>query len=466
MNESNTDKPLEIYYGKRKTDILPGVIVDDMGRRCVKAAHYASMNIQIRKLSMLMDIARSIMAEMDLTTLLQLVMKTVTQVMNADRSSLFLVDRDTGEIWSKVAQGVSEIRLPMGTGIAGHVAQTGETVNIPDAYLDPRFNRDSDERTGYRTQTILCMAITNPRGEIIGSIQVLNKLDGTSFSADDEELLGAFCSLAGISIENAWAYEELEKERASLEVKVRERTRDLQIAKQKSDDLLRNILPDETAEELKSRGVTTPHYYERVTVLFTDFKGFTHVAEKLNPADLVKELDLCFYYFDEVSERNKLEKIKTIGDSYMCAGGLPAANRTNPVDAILAALEIRNFIEQTRAIKRTLGEKFWELRIGIHTGPVIAGVVGKKKFAYDIWSDTVNTASRMESSGVVGEINISGATYELVKDFFVWDYRGKIPAKHKGDIDMYLVTRICPELSADAEGCVPNDRFRELYAML
>lgn len=459
MEDDN--KPSGIVYGRRKSDLLPGVMLQKDGRLHLKAAHYANLNQQMTKLSKLMDVSRLIMAEMALDALLQLIMTTVTQVMNADRSSLFLIDRERNELWTRVAQGVDELRLPFGTGIVGHVAATGETINIPDAYADPRFDRSSDMRTGYCTQSILCMAIKNQRNEIIGSIQVLNKCGGESFTEADEEFLTAFCSLAGISLENAKNYEELEQERAMLEVKVEERTRDLALEKKKSDELLLNILPFSIAEELKARGAADTRHYEQVTVLFTDFKGFTKVAEKLDPDELVRQLDQCFYYFDELTERFRLEKIKTIGDSYMCAGGLPEANATNPVDAVMAALEIRNFMDQMRDIKQQLGEPYWELRIGIHTGPVIAGVVGKKKFAYDIWGDTVNTASRMESSGESDRINISGDTYGLVKDFFQCTYRGKVAAKNKGEIDMYFVEGILPELSAGGAGSVPNDRFRE-----
>ncbi|MCP5501700.1 MAG: hypothetical protein H7A25_17490 [Leptospiraceae bacterium] len=294
---------------------------------------------------------------------------------------------------------------------------------------------------------------------MIGAIQVLNKLKGEFFTESDEDLLAAFTSLAGISIENARAYEELEKERNSLEVKVKERTRDLASAKKKSDELLLNILPEETAEELKTHGKANTRKYEMVTVLFTDFKGFTMVAEEMKPEDLVNELHNCFVYFDEVVGRHGLEKIKTIGDSYMCAGGIPKPTKTNPVDIILAAFKIQKFMEKTGQIKKAFNEPFWELRIGIHTGPIVAGVVGKKKFAYDIWGDTVNTASRMESSGFPGKINISGCTYELVKKYFDCTYRGKVQAKNKGAIDMYFVDGIKEEYSVDRKGKVPNKKF-------
>jgi len=299
----------------------------------------------------------------------------------------------------------------------------------------------------------------NPEGEIVGTIEVLNKLDGKEFTAEDIELLAAFSSLAGISLSNAKAYEELAEERNLLDERVKERTNDLELSRKKSDELLLNILPAQIAEELKTRGRAVPRHYDLVSVMFTDFKGFTGVAEKLDPIDLISELDSCFVYFDDVVERFNLEKIKTIGDSYMCAGGIPVPNETNPVESILAGMEILNFMKKKREEKSERGEPFWEIRIGIHSGSVIAGVVGKRKFAYDIWGDAVNMASRLETADEVWKINISAQTYELVKDYFECSYRGKIPVKYKGEIDMYFVDRILPEFSLDSEGTQPNEKL-------
>lgn len=209
--------------------------------------------------------------------------------------------------------------------------------------------------------------------------------------------------------------------------------------KKLSDELLLNILPEEVAEELKAKGSAEAQLIDEVTVLFTDFKGFTAISEKLSPKELVKDLNECFSAFDHIMVKHNMEKIKTIGDSYMAAGGLPTANTTHAEDAVKAAIEIRDFIEAGKADKLAKGEPFFEIRIGIHTGPVVAGIVGVKKFAYDIWGDTVNTASRMESSGEVGQVNISETTYALVKDKFNCVSRGKIQAKGKGETEMYFV---------------------------
>jgi class 3 adenylate cyclase len=232
----------------------------------------------------------------------------------------------------------------------------------------------------------------------------------------------------------------LENRKQELEEEVLQRTADLRAEKKKSDDLLLNILPAETAEELKSTGQSRAKRIEQVTVMFTDFKNFTQTSEKLSAEDLVHEINACYSAFDTIITSYGIEKIKTIGDAYMCAGGLPVPG-TRPEDVINAALEMQQFIERTRLERIEKELPFFELRIGIHTGTVVAGIVGLKKFAYDIWGDTVNIASRMESSGETGKINISGATYELVKNKFNCIHRGKILAKNKGEIDMYFVER-------------------------
>jgi len=234
----------------------------------------------------------------------------------------------------------------------------------------------------------------------------------------------------------------------------------------KSEKLLLNILPASVAEELKVKGNSPPVHVDSATVLFTDFEGFTLIAEKMAPKELVQELDFCFSYFDSVVERYNLEKLKTIGDSYMCAGGIPKPNSTHAVDCVLAALEIQTFMNRLKDEKRNKNLPFWELRLGIHSGPLVAGVIGDKKFAYDVWGDTVNTASRCESSGHAGKINISLSTKNLVDAFFICKNRGKIPAKHKGEIEMYFVEGIRPELSEDFEGMTPNITFHSLYNKL
>jgi len=242
-----------------------------------------------------------------------------------------------------------------------------------------------------------------------------------------------------------------------LEQLINKRTEDLIIEKEKTESLLANVLPKNTASEIMEKGKAAKIKYNFVTVLFSDIQGFTKIAEEMNPEVLIDELDKFFFHFDSVVERLGIEKIKTIGDAYMCAGGIPEKNRTNPVEVILAALEMQAYMTKLKEASQVQGMKYWDIRIGIHTGTVVAGVVGQKKLSYDIWGDTVNTASRMESSGEAGKINISGTTYEFVKEFFIFEYRGKMPVKYKGELDMYFVNGITPELR-DEEGN-PNRKF-------
>jgi class 3 adenylate cyclase len=211
--------------------------------------------------------------------------------------------------------------------------------------------------------------------------------------------------------------------------------------KKMSDELLLNILPSSIAEELKSKGNAESKLIDEVTVLFTDFKGFTQLSEQFTPQELVAEINECFSAFDQIMTKHNVEKIKTIGDSYMAAGGLPTSNKTHAQDVIHAALEIQQFMAGYKKAREEAGKLFFEIRIGIHSGPVVAGIVGIRKFAYDIWGDTVNTASRMESSGEVGKVNVSESTYNLTQDVFSFTYRGKIEAKGKGEISMYFAER-------------------------
>lgn len=243
----------------------------------------------------------------------------------------------------------------------------------------------------------------------------------------------------------------------SLEQIINTRTEDLIIEKEKTEALLANVLPKNTASEIMEKGKATKIKYNFVTVLFSDIQGFTKIAEEMNPEVLIDELDKFFFYFDSVVEKLGIEKIKTIGDAYMCAGGIPEKNRTNPVEVILAALEMKAYMTRLKQTSELEGMKYWDIRIGIHTGTVVAGVVGQKKLSYDIWGDTVNTASRMESSGEAGKINISGTTYEFVKEFFKCEYRGKMPVKYKGELEMYFVEGIVPDLCDENGG--PNRKF-------
>jgi class 3 adenylate cyclase len=227
--------------------------------------------------------------------------------------------------------------------------------------------------------------------------------------------------------------------------KIQKERLNFRIEKEKSEALLFNILPEEVATELKEKGESQAKMIDEVTVLFSDFVGFTEKSSKLSPDELVDELNACFKAFDQIMESHNIEKIKTIGDAYMAAGGLYSADTIlSSKQVVLAALKMQEFMTTRKAANEKAGKAFFEMRLGIHTGPIVAGVVGVKKFQYDIWGDTVNTASRIETNGHVGKVNASEATYELLKvdPDLSFESRGKIKAKGKGEIEMYFVSKV------------------------
>ena len=206
--------------------------------------------------------------------------------------------------------------------------------------------------------------------------------------------------------------------------------------------------------------------FNMATVLFADIHGFSRLVEGMDSSSVMDELDEILFEFEAIVTRYKIEKIKTIGDTYMCAGGIPVKNITNPVDVVMAAMEMRNFLEKFEIKKRGNNNRIWDLKIGIHTGPVTATISGRKKINYDIKGDTVNTASRVEAVSDNGIILISVMTYELVKEFFDCEYFGKLPVKYKDDLQMYKVRGLKPEFSVNGEGVIPNESFRIKFGLI
>lgn len=261
------------------------------------------------------------------------------------------------------------------------------------------------------------------------------------FESKMQLVIGALLFLILIVIGVLIAYRQLRKRKKRIEAQaiiIAESKLEIEKEKEVSEGLLLNILPHAVAIELKDKGSSKPKLYKEVSVGFTDFQGFTMISEKLTPEELVHKLDEIFYGFDLIIERHGLQRIKTIGDAYMFASGLPEVMEDHAEKIVHAAIEMRDYIN-THNRELVASQPAWNIRIGIHTGPVVAGVIGIKKFAYDIWGDTVNTAARMESSGQIAKVNISDTTYQIVKDKFKTEHRGKIAAKNKGEVDMYFV---------------------------
>jgi adenylate cyclase len=285
------------------------------------------------------------------------------------------------------------------------------------------------------------MGLKHQKRDALKALSKLNKVQGNwkdalayyeRYIEAKEDLLNADTQEKIMSIQFGYEMEQKEKE---VEIH-RLRNVELKTERDRSEALLLNILPAEVAEELKKNGVSEAKLFDNVTVLFTDFKNFTGFSEKLSAKELVSELHECFKGFDEIIGRYNIEKIKTVGDAYMAAAGVPVANALHAEDVVRCAIDIRDFMLERH---RRLGHETFEVRIGVHSGHVVAGIVGVKKFSYDIWGDTVNTAARMEQNSEAGRINISGATYALVKDKFSCRHRGKVMAKNKGEIDMFFV---------------------------
>ncbi|MEL6989092.1 MAG: adenylate/guanylate cyclase domain-containing protein, partial [Bacteroidota bacterium] len=243
----------------------------------------------------------------------------------------------------------------------------------------------------------------------------------------------------GVSLENAKLYSTLEERVIERTKTIELQKQEIEKAKQSSDKLLLNILPENIADELKVNGKCKPRRHDEVTIMFTDFKGFTMMSESMSPEEIVEVVDHHYKKFDQIVKKYNVEKIKTIGDAYMCVSGLPEFNNQHAENAILAAKEMLEFVDEYVALRKEQQLPYCEMRVGIHTGPVVSGVVGSMKFAYDIWGVAVNTAARMESTSDPGKINISESTYNLVKDKFEFTYRGEVEAKHVGKLKMYYV---------------------------
>ncbi|MBL0025591.1 MAG: AAA family ATPase [Saprospiraceae bacterium] len=326
--------------------------------------------------------------------------------------------------------------------------RTQEKVSLSNAYKDDKYG-DNPYIQKNKVISIICFPFSN-KGKRMGLLYLENNLIEGVFNSGRVEILNLLSGQIGISIENALLYENLEE-------KVDERTKQLATQKEfaeaqryeavqqrkladeerkKSDDLLLNILPLEIAEELKSKGSSDARLFENVTVLFTDFVNFTRVSEKLTPHELVKELNHCFEAFDHIMDRHGLEKIKTIGDAYLAVSGLPKKRDDHALLATMVAFDILKWVNDHQ------NNCPFDIRIGLNSGPVVAGIVGFKKYVYDIWGDTVNTAARMETASEAGKINVSEVTYQLIKNSFSCTSRGKIEAKNKGSINMYFVD--CP----------------------
>ncbi len=335
------------------------------------------------RLSSLINVSREIMKEMRLEPLFRLIMKKVTHVMDAERSSLFLLDRKTDELYALVAQGTEGgvIRFPNGKGVAGTVGKTGETINIKDAYHDPRFNRDFDTKTGFRTKSMLCEPIMNSRREILGVMQILNKKGSEPyFTEDDESLLAAFTSIVAISLENSFAYETINRTMTAFEKFVPRRYLD--------------SLSKDGLESLKVGRAEQVN----VSVLFCDIRDFTRVSEKMEPSETLSFLNDFLNRMSAVINRNGGFIDKFIGDAIMAV-----FEKSNTEDVVQSAIDMMQALQKLNRERKKEGKEPVQIGIGIHYGPALLGTVG--------------SADRMDSTIIGDSVNLAARTEGLTKQF-------------------------------------------------
>ena len=394
-------------------------------------------------LETVMKASQAIASEIKLDKLLATLMEVLVE--NAGAQSGHLLLEKDGEYYIEAISAVdggTKIcdALPVGdrlpAGILNFVIHTKESVVLNNAVMDGDFTRDPYIQT-QRPQSVLCTPLLN-QGRPVGILYLENNLTTGAFTSDRIELLSLLSSQTAISIENARLYNTLEK-------KVIERTQELANEQEKSERLLRNILPASIADRLKQQEQAIAEDFSEVTVLFSDIVGFTQLSSQISPERLVDFLNQVFSVFDDLCDRHGLEKIKTIGDAYMVVGGLPEPMVDHAVAIANMALDMQRAIPMIPyPLPVDPGQPYpLAIRIGIHTGPVVAGVIGTKKFTYDLWGDTVNVASRMESHGAPGRIQVSEATYEQIKDHYRFEQRGWVDVKGRGKMMTYWLDGPC-----------------------
>lgn len=363
---------------------------------------------------------------------------------------------DDDRLWHKARYGLPPefTQCPREIAICATTVCGTELIVAPDLRQDPRFNENPFVTGDPHMQFYCGMPLITDEGYALGTLCVM----------DFEPRQLTFGQTESMRRLSHQVLSQLELRRKLIEyhqtIKELDQARTEAAAERaRTEELLVNILPVSIADELKKNGKVQPKYTPSATILFTDFKGFTLLTERTEPVALIALLDQYFTAFDGIVARRGLEKLKTVGDAYMAVAGVPAANRQHPIDTCLAALEMQATVARMKALREKMRLPALELRVGIHTGPVISGVVGKHKFTFDVWGDAVNTASLMEANGMPGRINVSETVAGHVKTLFELEPRGSIVAKHERAHEMFFLNRLKPEFSRDREGRVPNEKF-------
>ncbi|MEP6677870.1 MAG: adenylate/guanylate cyclase domain-containing protein [Betaproteobacteria bacterium] len=363
---------------------------------------------------------------------------------------------DDDRLWLKAKYGLPPdfYQCPREIAFCATTVCGSELVLAPDLRQDARFNQIPFVVGEPHFKFYCGMPLVTSDGYSLGTLCVMD-FEPREMTFEQTEAIRRLARQVRTQLELRRMLVELEQS-----VKELSQAKALITAEMaRTEELLLNILPVSIAEELKAHGKVQPKYVPTATILFTDFREFTLLAERTEPGVLVGLLDQYFSLFDDIVVRHGLEKLKTIGDAYMAVGGVPVENRRHQVDAGLAAMEINAAVARMKKQREKMRLPSLEVRIGIHTGPVMSGVVGRRKFTFDIWGDSVNTASLMEANGAPGRINVSETVAGRVKTLFELESRGAVDIKHGRSLGMYFLDRLKPELSRDAEGRVPNEKF-------
>ena len=364
---------------------------------------------------------------------------------------------DATRQWMKAKYGPLPAELsecPREISVCRATICVDDVLYVPDLTQDERFNTSPLVTEGLRLRFYCGVPLITRDGHALGSLCVVD-FKPRELSFEQQESLRRLSRQTMIHL-------ELRRQLIERNVMLQElqSARDRAEAERaESDRLLLNILPSSIASELKTSERVQPRFFDSATVLLADFAGFTQLVETMAPASVVEQLDQQFTRFDDIVASHRLEKLKTIGDAYLAAGGLPDSNRTHAFDAALAALRMVDQLAKLNRQREKLRIPLWQIRIGINTGPVIAGVVGKRKFTYDIWGNTVNIAQRVEAASPPGRIGIAEKTWQRINSRFETENRGPVEVKHQGLVNMYYLNRIKPEFSSDADGIVPNEKF-------
>ncbi len=374
----------------------------------------------------------------------------------------FIQFMDEDRQWFKSKYGLPEdmIQTPRDVSVCQTTICQNDLLLVPDCSKDERFAELPNVKGEPNLKFYAGMPLVTPSGHAVGTICCVD-FEQRDLTGNQKESIRRLSRQVVAQLELRRVVTEMD-----LAIKDRDKMHEeLAIEKSRADNLLLNILPAKVAHELRETERVEPKFFGNVSILFSDFCDFTKLSENMEPKGLIDLLNQYFSAFDKIIKSNKIEKLKTIGDSYMCAAGLPSENRGHAVQVCLASLEMMSYLSKANDQREKLRMKPWQMRIGINSGPVMSGVVGDNKFTYDIWGDSVNVASLMESFSEPGKINISESTFEQVKEIFEIEERGSIDTGKKGSLPMFFLKSLKSEYS-DEKGVKPNENFFKQFGNL